>query len=136
MLGIALRIPLFTGRDFLREILQLLCSFSEPMSWLFPVPNNPSLRMSVSMLNSIVKREVRRAGVEPPLGMKFTGRSLRSGYLTAAYTTGVKKEVILRLANRSGEKILFFHYVDTLAKPSAAARAFFARFFPLSTASG
>lgn len=67
--------------------------------------------------------------------MKFTGRSLRFGGLTAAYAVGLRIEVIRRLSAHESEKILFRHYVDVLQPPSAEAHLFFDRIRNLDEAS-
>jgi hypothetical protein len=75
---------------------------------------------------------LRGVAARPPLGTRFTPRSLRSGGITAAYAVGVPLERIMRLSNHASVAVVMRQYLDPLVTPTPAARVFFQRFVPFS----
>lgn len=89
------------------------------------MPRAPHKPMAVTKLNMFFKDFLSCTVSTVPLGMQYSGRSLRSGGLSVAYTVGVPKGIYLHLRNHLNERVFFRHYVDPLLPPSEAARCFF-----------
>ena len=122
----ALRMPLNGSADPLSLLFQHLHCRRRTSSWLLPSASAKQ-HLSTGNLTDGVRMALSIDNVQPPLGMKFTPRSLRSGGLSAAYSVGVSERTVLRIANHDGDGVLFLHYVDPLTRPTDAARILFAR---------
>lgn len=124
---IALRIPVSPPADPVYRLLRALSVAAGPHGYLFTAPRG-SAPMSAAALRSSLGALVK--GRPPPAGTKFTARSLRSGGISAAYSAGVRLEVIMRLSNHTSAEVVHKHYLDALLPVSASARLFFGRFAP------
>ena len=122
----SLKIPLEGPDDPVRQLFDTLLIRRARCLWLFG--KSTSACLTRSDLNTAVTAALSRDGVKPPLGVKFTPRSLRSGGLTAMHSIGVPQDMVLRIANHSGDSVIYRHYVDPLTRPTPAERVLFGRF--------
>jgi hypothetical protein len=61
-------------------------------------------------------------------GTAFSGRSLRSGGITAAYAHGLPLARIMAISGHRVASTVHLHYLDALVPPSSSAARFFDRF--------
>lgn len=127
-----LRLQFYDGPDMLRSLfLHPKSRWAGSRHWLFQSAFSrlraPDKLKTVPAPNTFVKHQLSftTATTSLALSMKYSGRSLRSEGLSAAYTVGVPKEVAMRLSNHRDEKVFFRHYVDPLMPPSEAAGCFY-----------
>jgi len=66
--------------------------------------------------------------VAPPLGTRWTGKSIRSGAATAANAVGVPLAVVAAYMEHSSTATTARHYIDARLLPSDAAWIFFGRY--------
>lgn len=125
---IALRVPVSSPVDVRVSFCRLLQA-APPSGYLFPDVSGrkPS---PAALLNRAVHFLVAETQTVPPLGMKFTPRSLRIGGISAAYAAGVPMPVIMRLSNHFDEQVVRRHYLDPQTVATPDSDLFFARFRP------
>lgn len=67
----------------------------------------------------------------PPLGVKWTGHSPRAGAASSAYAIGLPPPLIQQFMGLSSVDTAYKHYINAQGPSTPAARALFARYFPL-----
>lgn len=135
---LAMHFPLNETGDELGGLMAKILP-EKPGDWLFPAntrfPRPPADHRSISDHNKFVQQLVQRWSLEPPKGTKFSGRSLRSGGLTAAYSVGVRTKALQRLSGHQDEQTLYKYYVDATKPPTREAHLFFDRLLHQEAAS-
>lgn len=66
-------------------------------------------------------------GAAPPVGVRWSGKSIRSGAATLAIAVGVPLPVVAAYMEHAGPAVTARHYIDARLLPSAAAWEFFGR---------
>ncbi|KAK1868013.1 hypothetical protein I4F81_010510 [Pyropia yezoensis] len=69
-----------------------------------------------------------RLGATPPVGVRWSIKSLRSGAATAANAVGVQLPVVAAYMEHAGPAVAARHYIYARLLPSAAAWEFFGRY--------
>ncbi|KAK1862960.1 hypothetical protein I4F81_005526 [Pyropia yezoensis] len=72
--------------------------------------------------------EQRRLGASPPVGVRWSGKSLRSGAASAANAVGVPLAVVAAYMEHSQTAVTARSYIDARFLPTAAAWDFFGRY--------
>eukprot|EP00168_Porphyra_purpurea_P002131 TRINITY_DN124_c0_g1_i4.p1 TRINITY_DN124_c0_g1~~TRINITY_DN124_c0_g1_i4.p1 ORF type:complete len:257 (-),score=28.79 TRINITY_DN124_c0_g1_i4:623-1303(-) len=67
-------------------------------------------------------------GVSPPVGVRWSGKSLRSGAATAANSVRVPLPVVAAYMEHGETAVTARHYIDARLLPTAAAWVFFGRY--------
>ncbi|OSX76659.1 hypothetical protein BU14_0180s0006 [Porphyra umbilicalis] len=87
-----------------------------------------------SLPSQVVTTWLRRAlaltNHQPPLGLKWSGHSLRAGAASAAHAIGLAVGLICQLMGLASVKTAFKHYIDAQLDNDPAARALFSRYAP------
>lgn len=92
---IALRIPVRGLEDPFSILFRRLTQAASPNGFLFP-SRARSQGATAQLMSNTVAASLADTGTLPPLGFKFTPRSLRSGGISAAYAAGVPLDIIMR----------------------------------------
>jgi len=77
-----------------------------------------------------LRRALSLTNHEPPLGVKWSGHSLRAGAASAAHAIGLAVGLICQLMGLASAKTAFKHYIDAQLDNDPAARALFSRYAP------
>lgn len=125
---ISLRNPFPSHPDPVYELLRKVSAAdSAPSAYIFPGRSPFSLLTAAelrSSLNALV------ANLQPPVGTKYTARSLRSGVISVAYAAGVRLETIMHLYTHTSSEVVHERYLDVILTVSHAVRLFFSLFAP------
>lgn len=99
---------------------------------LFAPPGHSALApLPTHVVTTWLRRALALTGHTPPLGVKWTGHSLRAGAASAAHAIGLAIGLICQLMGLASAKTAFKHYVDAQLDNDPAARALFSRYAPL-----
>lgn len=99
---------------------------------LFAPPGHSALQPLPSrVVTTWLRRALTLTGHQPPLGVKWTGHSLRAGAASAAHAIGLAVGLICQLMGLANAKTAFKHYNDAQLDNDPAARALFSRYAPL-----
>jgi integrase len=113
-----LRFPLSTTPDAVSKLLTSLSQYEA---------GTPLFLFSAALLNRHLIRLSRKVGQPPPPLGRFTCRSLRSGCISAAHTTGILLARIMALSGHASLQVLIRHYLDASIAPYPTARKMFGR---------
>lgn len=89
--------------------------------------------MPSRVVTTWLRRALTLTDHQPPLGVKWSGHSLRAGAASAAHSIGLVVGLIYQLMGLSSAKTAFKHYIDAQLDNDPAARALFSRYAPLVT---
>lgn len=78
-------------------------------------------------LSVSVARAVRLAGIIPPPGCAYRGKSLRSGGISAAHAVKVPMPNIMSVSGHTSTTTVFKHYLDVSVRACEGARVLFSR---------
>lgn len=120
--GYAADAPLSFVRAFLHDFL---ASGGSPWDPLFAPPGEaPGPRVTSRWLKMLLGW----LSASPPVGVRWSGKSLRSGAATAANAIGVPLAVVAAYMEHSETAVTARHYIDARHQPTAAAWVFFGRY--------
>ena len=126
---LAIRVPIHGQNEPIGLLLHPLADAAAPSGYLFPGSGRAHVKPApASLLAEAMSSALAATGALPPVGLKFTPRSLRSGSISSAYAVGLPPELIMRLSNYSDQKVVLKHYLDPQTRTSPEARLFFGRF--------
>lgn len=114
--------PLLFLRAYVRDFA---AAGGSPCAPLFAAPGKfPGPRATSRWL----RQALARLGASPPVGVRWSGKSLRSGVAAAANAIGVPVPVAAAYMEHFGPAVTARHYIDARLLPSAAAWEFFGRY--------
>ena len=115
-----------TPLTFLRAYRRaFLAAGGQPFDPLFAAPGlTPGPRVTSAWLHALLSW----LRATPPLGVPWTGKSIRSGAATAANAVGVPLPVVAAYMEHSESAVTARHYIDARSLPTSAAWEFFGRY--------
>lgn len=103
-----------------------------PAEHLFAPPGRPAIQpLPTQVVTAWLSRLLSLTSCTPPLGVKWTGHSPRAGAASSAYAIGLQPPLIQQFMGLSSVDTAYKHYINAQWPSTPAARALFARYFPL-----
>lgn len=93
-----------------------------------PLFAGPGQRFGSRVTSRWLRQALTRLGATPPVGVRWSGKSLRCGAATTANAVGVQLPVVAAYMEYAGPAVTARHYIYTRLLPSAAAWEFFGRY--------